>query len=569
MPRTPRLSGYPLRSLARLSRSNLGEIALKGILRAELKIGSLEGLPDSLRGGTPLDTRPLQGRGRDGRGRDGDGRGREGSAAHGDVAPEITGEAAWSGASAQYSAAYRAGTTTPKEVCLRALAAARELAGRKPTVGPLLEYADTAALEEAEAATTRYRTGKTRGPLDGVPFAVKEQTAVRGLPRCLGTSFLDRSPWAEDGTSIARLRAAGAIVIGTTPMTEYGMTPIGANANRQMPRNPHATDCVAGGSSTGSGVAVATGLVPFAIGVDGGGSVRIPAAMNGVFGLKPTWGRVSRDGDMSTGTVEHIGPLASSTLDIARVLEAMAGRDPKDPQTDLAPPVAPGWLVGALGRGVRGLVVGVEDREWRDASPQIARAGEDAIRVLEKEGARIVKVQLPLARFAAAIGYVIIGIESLGALREEWREHADDMSSDLQVSFAALQGLTALEYLDAMRLRSGLRRELQQAFADIDLLALPTTASTAVRVTDAEMATGFVDPKTLDDFCRFAFLGNLSGLPAGTAPVATDGAGLPIGFQLVGDAWDEATVIAAMAHLERIGAARPVRPKVAVDILPR
>src|SRR5262249_13970901 len=177
------------------------------------------------------------------------------------------------------------------------------------------------ALEEAAASTERWRSGNPRGPLDGVPCAVKEEAAVRGLPRCSGTAYVERSAREEDATFVARLRDAGAIVLGTTHMTEHGMTPLGANAMRTMPRNPHATDCVAGGSSTGSGVAVATGLVPFAIGCDGGGSIRTPAALNGVFGIKPTWGRVSREGDSASGSVAHVGPLASSTVDLARVLE--------------------------------------------------------------------------------------------------------------------------------------------------------------------------------------------------------------------------------------------------------
>ena len=142
-----------------------------------------------------------------------------------------------------------------------------------------------------------------------------------------------------------------------------------------------------------------------------------------------------------------------------------------------------------------------------------------------------------------------------------------DMSDDLQISFSALEAFSALEYADAQRLRAGLRRELAKMFGRIDLLALPSVVSTASRVTDSEMQSGFLDAKLLDGLCRFAFLGNLTGLPAASAPVGKDARGLPIGLQLIGDAWDEATVLAALAHLERIGAARAERPEVAVDIL--
>jgi aspartyl-tRNA(Asn)/glutamyl-tRNA(Gln) amidotransferase subunit A len=390
---------------------------------------------------------------------------------------------------------------------------------------------------------------------------------VRGYPKRVGTAFKSKDPCAEDGTCVRLLREAGAIVVGSTPMTEYGMTPTGANPFRRMPRNPHATDRIPGGSSTGSGVAVATGLVPFAIGWDGGGSIRTPSAINGVFGIKPTWGRLSRHTG-SLGTVAHVGPIASSTLDLARMLETAGARDVEhDPETSHAPEIEPGSLVRALGRGVRGLVVGVDDGEWNDASEPVARAGEQAIRALEREGAKVRGIKLEMARHAAAIGYVVIGTEARGCLAEDWRDHADDMSHDLQVSLSALATIAAHEYVDAMRLRTGLRREVAAAFQSVDLLALPTTVATAAKISDTDMETGFVDAKVLDGLCRYAFLGNLTGMPCASAPVGKDADGLPIGFQLVGDAFDEATVLAATAHLERIGVARVERPKVSVDVL--
>jgi len=427
-------------------------------------------------------------------------------------------------------------------------------------------YADDVARTEAAEATARHREGKTRGPLDGVPCVIKEEMAIRGFPWSFGTHLYDGKKSENDSTVVARLRAKGAIVIGMTAMTEFGMTPTGINPKRPMPRNPHASDCVAGGSSTGTGVSVSTGLVPFGMGADGGGSIRIPAAMTGVFGIKPTWGRISRE-SASGGTVAHLGPLATSSLDLARVLEVTSGSDPKDDETRGAPPLVAGQFTRAIGRGVRGLRIGIEESEWRDADAAVARAGREALRILEKEGAVLVPVQIPMARYAAAIGYVSIAVEARAILFEEWRDHAGELTHDLQVTFATLDTLTAPELLDSQRLRAGLRREVAGVLGDVDLLALPTTASTAPRVSDAEFAGGMLDARVIEGLCRYAFIGNLTGLPAGSAPVGLDDAGLPIGLQLVGDAWDEATVLAAMAHLERVGAARVVRPKVAVDIL--
>ena len=550
MARSPRLSGLPLRSAARIVRSRFGAVTLPRLLRAELKINELAALPDEARAALPLHNEPVQGR----------------PPRTGDDASLGAPDAPWSGSSASYADAFASGSTTPTAITERALSLARELASRTPTMAPIYMYADDVAREEAAASTERHRAGKAKGPLDGVPCVIKEEMAIRGFPWGFGTHFYDGTKATKDATVVARLREAGAIIVGMTAMTEFGMTPTGINPKRPMPRNPHATDCVAGGSSTGTGVSVATGLVPFGLGADGGGSIRIPASITGIFGIKPTWGRLSRE-SASGGSVAHLGPLASSTLDLARSLEVTSGRDPGDDETRWAPPLVAGQFTRAIGRGVRGLRIGIEDSEWKDADDVVARAGREALRALEGEGAVLVPVKLPMARFAAAIGYVSISVEARAILSKEWRDHAGEMTHDLQVTFATLDTLTAPELLDAQRLRAGLRREVATLFRDVDLLALPTTRSTAPRVTDAEFAGGMLDAQVIEGLCRYAFIGNLTGLPAGSAPVGMDADLRPIGLQLIGDAWDEATVLAALAHLERVGAAKVVRPKVSVDML--
>ena len=548
--RSPRLSGVALKNLARFARTRIGGMALQRILRSDLGVDRLEALPDALRADVPLDTRAHSGR-----------------APRSHASQDLPWPApGWAPTSATLTAAYLEGRISPREVVMHALAEARRLAAETPGVGPILDYADEVALAEAAESEKRWRERRPRGPLDGVPWAVKEQTSVRGLPRKGGTTFLDAKPQLRDATTVARIRAAGAITLGTTPMTEFGMTPNGANSKRAMPRNPHGTDRLAGGSSTGSGVAVATGLVPFALGADGGGSIRIPAAMNGVFGIKPTWGRVSRNGDISGGTVAHLGPLACSTVDLAHVLELLSGYDGEDLQTIAAPPREAGSFVAALGRGVRGMVIGVAETEWADASDPVQRAGRAALAALEKDGAKLVSLRFELAQYASAIGVVVIACEARAGLRQEWREHADDMGDDLQVSFSALDAFTAVEYLETCRLRTGLRREMAHAFETVDLIAMPSTVAAAAKVSDTDMRTGFLDTKVIDGLCRFMFMGNLTGLPAASVPVGSDAAGLPVGLQLVGDAWDEATVLAAAAHLERLGLAVPRRPRVTANI---
>jgi aspartyl-tRNA(Asn)/glutamyl-tRNA(Gln) amidotransferase subunit A len=541
----PRISGRPLQALAWFAPTPAGTALLYGVARRDMRIGALGKVPDSALGDVVVDTRPVAGRPP-----------RAFPSANLAAPP-----APWSGTSGTLTTAYRLQNRTATDVVQAAFARARELADRAPSCGPVLDACEERALAEAAASDARWRSGAPRGVLDGVPVLVKEQTSVEGLPARAGSDLGDPSPAAKDATCVARLRAAGAIVLGTTMMTEYGMTPLGFNPKRAMPRNPYATGHVAGGSSTGSGVAVATGVVPFALGGDGGGSIRIPSSLCGVFGIKPTWGRVSRAGDVLGGTVGHLGPIASSTLDLARCLEVISGPDPDDPQTSLAPPRAEGSFVAALGRGVKGLRVAVIASEWADAAEDVAAAGRAALDALAREGAVLVDVTMDLARHAVATGYVTISLEALGAQLGLY-ERGAAFNADLVIQHAAMSRVSATELVRAQRVRSALRRDLARLFEDIDVLALPTTATTAPPVTDREMSTGFLDPLAVDAMCRFNFLGNLTGLPALSAPVGLDAHGLPIGLQIMGDAWDEATVLAVGAHLERVGVSVPKRPVV-------
>jgi aspartyl-tRNA(Asn)/glutamyl-tRNA(Gln) amidotransferase subunit A len=410
-----------------------------------------------------------------------------------------------------------------------------------------------------------------------VPFLVKDVYDVAGLPTRLGVRVESDVPKAEDATLVARLRAAGAVVLGKTVLTEWGMSPIGNNAcapgddrRARMPHNVHHPGRAAGGSSTGSAVGVALGIGPVALAGDGGGSIRIPAALNGVFGIKPTFGRASRAGDGFKGSVAHCGPIAACTLDLAHVLDATASQpDPRDPVTAWAPAPPRGGFGARVGAGVRGMRVGLPIGEWDAASAEVARLGREAVRWLEREGAAVIDVSIPLARDAAPIGYLTIGPESLAATLDHWTDPRDRarLNDDLRLSFAVLSGISAAEHLDAQRLRTALRAQVAAALREVDVLAVPTTAITAPAYDEADETRAFSDPMALDGLCRFAFLANLTGVPAGTAPVGWDAEGLPVGLQIVGDAWDEHVVLGVLAHLERGGVAAPRRPVMAVDLL--
>ncbi|MCX7808957.1 MAG: amidase, partial [Deltaproteobacteria bacterium] len=373
------------------------------------------------------------------------------------------------------------------------------------------------------------------------------------------------NPSARDATVVRWLREGGAVVLGHSLMTEYGMSPLGVSAQRVLPRNAINPRHAAGGSSTGAAVAVATRLVPVALGSDGGGSIRIPASYNGLFGIKPTFGRISQTGSGFGGTMAQVGPIGLTTYDLAVFLEATSGEDPEDERTYGNPGFDRGWLVGALRRGVRGLRIGVLEDEIDAAEAQVASACRDALRALESEGAKLIPVNLEFAPHATAIGYMTIGLEAFAALYELRQSAWEDLGPDLRLLCRVMESFEADDYLDAQRLRAGLRREVAALLREVDLLALPTTVRGAPPISDLEAKEGMADPKALADASRFVYIANLCGLPAGTAPVGTDSQGLPVGLQFIADAWDEATVLQVMAHLERIGTSQAPRPRVCFD----
>jgi aspartyl-tRNA(Asn)/glutamyl-tRNA(Gln) amidotransferase subunit A len=225
-----------------------------------------------------------------------------------------------------------------------------------------------------------------------------------------------------------------------------------------------------------------------------------------------------------------------------------------------------GTLLAALGRGVKNLRIGVDEDQWGRADSKVARVAEQALGALESEGARLVHVRTRYAHHAAAIGYLTIGLEGFSAMLDE-RERLDELGLDLQLTLTGLERFPPDEYLKAQRLRAHLRRETAGLLADVDVLALPTAGGPPPAVTDKEDEAGFIDPPALDSACRFAFLGNLTGLPAGTAPVGADSNGLPVGLQIMGDAWDEACVLQVLGHMERMGLAELNLPSQYTDLL--
>lgn len=438
---------------------------------------------------------------------------------------------------------------SPVDVVQRTIDAHRALAERSPFV--VLD--ETRARRRAESAAERWRSGTPLGPLDGLIVPVKDELDLKGLPTRGGTAYLTDLQ-ADDAWVVKQLERAGAIVIGKTHCTEWGLNPSGVLQHLIGPRNPYDPDRAPGGSSTGSGVAVALGLCPSAVGSDGGGSIRIPAALNGVFGLKPTYIRIGRTGDLwGASTVAHLGPLGQTVADCVEQLAVTAGLDPHDPLTRWAPDghAAAPWRA-ALGRGLRGCRIGVLRKDLEDADSGVAHLVSEALVALQGEGATLVDVTVPLGSLVNAVGAITIGSETAANLRDHFAEHGRQFGAELAVLLRMMQLVPAQDFMTAARARAGLRRAVAARFGEVDLLAMPTTATPAPPYARTEDFEPILDTGATAAMTRFNFLGNLTGLPAGSVPIGRV-AGLPVGLQLVGDAWDEASVIAAMAHTERMG----------------
>ncbi|MCP5156165.1 MAG: amidase [Ectothiorhodospiraceae bacterium] len=439
----------------------------------------------------------------------------------------------------------RSGALTSVELTEAQLARIDALDGR------LKAYATVTAdhaRAQARAADAEIAAGRYRGPLHGVPIAVKDLCFTRGV-RTMGGSavFADHVP-DFDATVVRRLAAAGAVLLGKLNLTEGAMA--GYNPKLDVPENPWKASHWSGASSSGSGCATAAGLAYATLGSDTGGSIRHPAAVCGTVGLKPTWGRVSRHGVMDlAASLDHVGPLTRSAADAGLVMQAISGRDASDP-TSLPDPV-PDFLAG-LDAGVAGLRIGHDERyTHEDMAPDFAAAVADAVRVLERLGATIVPVTMParLREYMTAWP-VLCASEAAAAHVATYPSRADDYGPWFRQWLANGAAHTAVEYARAQELRAACVGDLRQVMHGIDLLACPSTARAAYPVTP-EMMYGPI-PKDRDPWLsRFTVPTDYAGMPTISLPCGLDRAGLPLSLQLVGHHLAEALLVRAGHAFER------------------
>jgi len=401
-----------------------------------------------------------------------------------------------------------------------------------------------AALERARAAEAAVMSGEPLGRLHGVPVGLKDLYWTKGVKTTGGSRILADWIPTEDATVVSRLAGAGAIALGKLNMHEFAFGPEGLNPHYGTPWNPwdHSTHRICGGSSSGAGAAVAAGLCPAALGSDTGGSIRIPSALCGLSGVKPTYGRVSRAGVLPLAwSLDHVGPMCRTAADCALLLGVMAGYDPRDPTTSVLP--VPDYTAALTGQ-VKGLRVGVLRSFFLESTGMALRqAVEEAVKVLEGLGATAHEVNLENAKHAPAASWAVLSAEAY-AYHEAWlRQRPGDYGDDVRERLRVGAFVSGADYVRGQQARAVLRNEVDGALAKADVLVCATTPVVATAVGQSDVMVEHEKLPVRTSLIRFTRPFNLSGHPAASIPCGFTAAGLPVGLQIIGRPFDEATVL--------------------------
>lgn len=402
---------------------------------------------------------------------------------------------------------------------------------------------ESSALANAETLDRKLAAGETVGPLAGVPFAVKNLFDIAGTVTLAGSKINQSQPPAtQDATAVARLKASGAILVGALNMDEYAYGFVTINHHYGVTPNPHDPTRMSGGSSGGSAAAVAAGLVPLTLGSDTNGSIRVPASLCGVYGFKPTYGRLSRAGAyLFSSSLDHIGPFARSVEDIALAFEVLQGSDPRDPICTDRPPVAPD-----LSEDITGIRVAIAtDHFARGMPPTVAQALDQVSSALEVTQA----VTLPESARARAAAYLITASEGSQLHLQRLQTRLQDFDPATRDRFVAGAMIPNSWYLQAQRFRRWYRDQVREIFKTVDLIIAPTTPCSAPFI---EQTTMELDGQTVPIRPHLGYYTqplSFIGLPVLSVPIFLPGE-LPVGIQLIARPYNENTIFKAAVAIE-------------------
>ena len=413
------------------------------------------------------------------------------------------------------------------------------------------------ALADAQQAEEDIASGQHKGPMHGVPVAVKDQFWSKGVRSTGGSRILADFVPDEDATVIANLRKAGAVVLGKTNMTEFAIT--GFSHRYATPRNPWNTDSYTGGSSSGSGAATAAYLCATSLGEDTGGSIRFPATWCGLVGLRPSWGLVSRYGVMrGVWSMDTVGPISRTVEDAAITLGAIAGHDPKDRYSSTAP--IPDYRQ-ALGGDLIGLKIGVitEFMESDLVEPKVRQTVSDSFATLGELGATVEEVSVPLSMDAGVASAVLLAVEPALAQKDWIKDQIQDYGHDVRILLLTGSLLPAQAYYKAQKLRTMLRQQVLDSLEKYDVLVLPTSGKGAQPLEQDPPIT------SKETASRLAFLFtrifNLASCPAMSVPCGFDDRGMPVGLQIGARPGAEETIFKVAHAYEQATAWHTMRPR--------
>ncbi|KAH1030920.1 hypothetical protein J1N35_043094 [Gossypium stocksii] len=472
-----------------------------------------------------------------------------------------------------YAYAYRSKLVTPSMVAEKIISVIEDCNYHKPPTPLLISFDAEDIRKQAAASTRRFEEGNPLSILDGTFMAIKDDIDCYPHPSKGATTWMHEvRSVEEDAVCVSRLRSCGVILVGKANMHELGMGTTGNNPNYGTTRNPHAVERYTGGSSSGPAAIVASGLCSAALGTDGGGSVRIPSSLCGVVGLKTTYGRTSMEGSIcDAGTVEIIGPIASTVEDIILVYAAILGSSPENRISLRPPPPCFPDLSSLENANTLGSLRLGKYTEWFNDvhSTDISNVCEDVLKLLSKShGCETIEIVIPELHEMRTAHVVSIGSETQYSLNPDCEDGKGvKLTYDTRISMALFRSFTASDYVAAQCLRRRIMHHHMEIFKKVDVIVTPTTGMTAPKIPSSALKDGETDMQVTAYLMRFIIAGNLLGLPAITVPVGYDKQGLPIGLQLIGRPWGEATILHLASAVEELCAKSRKKPASFYEIL--
>ncbi|KAJ0970503.1 hypothetical protein J5N97_023380 [Dioscorea zingiberensis] len=472
-----------------------------------------------------------------------------------------------------FAHAYRSKITTPSDVAEQIISAIENSNSSKTPLNLLISFDAEDVRKQATASAQRFLEGNPLSILDGIFMAIKDDIDCLPYPTKGATVWMHKVRIVKrDAVCVARLRTCGVIFIGKANMHELGLGTTGNNPNYGTTRNPHSIDRYTGGSSSGPAALVAAGLCSAAVGTDGGGSVRIPSSLCGVVGLKTTYGRTDMEGALcDCGTVEVASPIAATVEDIMLIYAAMSGSSPEDrislhPSPLCLPNLSSSHNVDTL----QSIRLGKYTEWFNDVTcTDISDKCQSIINQLsDTYGCKMIEIILPELQEMRTAHVVSIGSESLCGLNPDCEDgRGMELTLDTRTSLALFQSFSAAEYVAAQRIRRRIMHYHMEVFKKVDIIVTPTTGMTAPKIPASSLKSGESNYEVSGYLMRFIIAANLLGLPAISVPVGHDKEGLPIGLQLIGRPWGEATILRVASAIEELCSRTRKRPSTFYDIL--